>query len=225
MEWCKGRASRRSPFFMVSEKFRFANFPGICYDAEKGVLEKGGLPVPVDRKNVIADTFANMVQRSGLDKITVKALIEECHISRQTFYYHFQDLMDVLEYSIRQATQDLVEQSVQAETMGEALGIFVGFTVEHFPMLQKLLDSQRRAQIETIMLEGVMAYLRAMARHSTAGRLAVSYGEQEVLLRYNAYGLVGILLAYGGRKDLDQEKLVALLERILSGEMTQWLSS
>lgn len=109
--------------------------------------------------------------------------------------------------------------------MGEALGIFVGFTVEHFPMLQKLLDSQRRAQIETIMLEGVMAYLRAMARHSTAGRLAVSYGEQEVLLRYNAYGLVGILLAYGGRKDLDQEKLVALLERILSGEMTQWLSS
>ena len=77
-------------------------------------------------------------------------------------------------------------------------------------MLQKLLDSQRRAQIETIMLEGVMAYLRAMARHSTAGRLAVSYGEQEVLLRYNAYGLVGILLAYGGRKDLDQEKLVAL---------------
>lgn len=212
-------------FFMVSEKFRFANFPGICYDAEKGMLDKGGLPVQVNRKNVIADTFVNMVQRSGLDKITVKALIEECHISRQTFYYHFQDLMDVLEYSIRQATQDLVEQSVQAETMGEALGIFVGFTVEHFPMLQKLLDSQRRAQIETIMLEGVMAYLRAMARHSTAGRLAVSYGEQEVLLRYNAYGLVGILLAYGGRKDLDQEKLVALLERILSGEMTQWLSS
>ncbi len=105
------------------------------------------------------------------------------------------------------------------------MSIFVGFTVEHFPMLQKLLDSQRRAQIETIMLEDVMAYLRAMARHSTAGRLVVSYGEQEVLLRYNAYGLVGILLAYGGRKDLDQEKLVALLERILSGEMTQWLSS
>ena len=53
--------------------------------------------MPVDMKNVLADTFAEMVKQGNVDKITVKALIEECHISRQTFYYHFQDIMDVLE--------------------------------------------------------------------------------------------------------------------------------
>lgn len=52
--------------------------------------------MPIDMKSVIADTLLTMKQRKGIDKITVKALIEECHISGQTFYYHFQDIMESL---------------------------------------------------------------------------------------------------------------------------------
>ena len=40
-------------------------------------------------ESLIADTFVDMLEKEDLDKITVKRLIEECHISRQTFYYHF----------------------------------------------------------------------------------------------------------------------------------------
>lgn len=61
--------------------------------------------MPVDMKSIIADTFLHMVQHGNIDKITVKALIDECHISRQTFYYHFKDIMDVLEWSVQQAMQ------------------------------------------------------------------------------------------------------------------------
>ena len=53
--------------------------------------------MPIDMKSVIAEAFKDMVRRGNADKITVKALIEECHISRQTFYYHFQDILDVME--------------------------------------------------------------------------------------------------------------------------------
>lgn len=53
--------------------------------------------MPVDMKNVIAGTFATMAKQKGIDKITVKALIDACGISRQTFYYHFQDIMEVVE--------------------------------------------------------------------------------------------------------------------------------
>ena len=51
--------------------------------------------MPADMKEMIAETYARMIRQGDIDKITVKALIEECHISRQTFYYHFQDIMDV----------------------------------------------------------------------------------------------------------------------------------
>ena len=56
--------------------------------------------MPVDMKALIAETLQKMAQKGNIDKITVKSLIEECHISRQTFYYHFQDIMDVMEWSV-----------------------------------------------------------------------------------------------------------------------------
>ena len=59
--------------------------------------------MPVDMKAVIAGTYLQLVQHGNVDKITVKALIDACHISRQTFYYHFRDIMDVLEWSIQRA--------------------------------------------------------------------------------------------------------------------------
>ena len=77
--------------------------------------------MPADMKNIIGETFVKMVARKGIDKITVKALIEACHISRQTFYYHFQDIMDVLEWCVRQETNALVKESLKAEDLQTAL--------------------------------------------------------------------------------------------------------
>ena len=50
---------------------------------------------------MIVNTFTKMVEAGKTDKITEKALIKECHISRQTFYYHFHDIMDVLEWTFK----------------------------------------------------------------------------------------------------------------------------
>ena len=47
-----------------------------------------------DMKSMIADTFSQMLEKEDIDKITVTKLIGECHISRQTFYYHFQDIQN-----------------------------------------------------------------------------------------------------------------------------------
>ena len=176
--------------------------------------------MPVNMKNIIADTFAKMVEKENVDKITVKALISECHISRQTFYYHFQDIMDVLEWSIRQATQHLVEKSLEAgDDMRSALKIFIAFSVDNYPRIRKLMESQRRKQIEQIMIEAAEAYLSELAQKRRPD-LAFNYADREVILRFNAFGLVGILLMYCREKQLDQEKLAGQLELLLSGQLT-----
>ena len=177
--------------------------------------------MPVDMKMVIAQAYKNKVQHEDVDKITVKSLIEECRISRQTFYYHFQDIMDVLEWSIEQQTRQLVEQSLKAEDMRSVLEIFIAFTVEQFPMLEKLMRSRRRAQIEKLMLDAVRTYLTQLAQHQ-GQQVSMSDFDREVLLQYNVCGLVGVLMEYGGRKKLDAEQLAARLESILSGSLSGW---
>lgn len=177
--------------------------------------------MPVDMKALIAQAYKNKIQHEDVDKITVKSLIEECHISRQTFYYHFQDIMDVLEWSVRQQTQLLVEQSLRAPDLRSVLRIFISFTVEQFPMLEKLMRSQRRAQIEQLMVDSMGTYLTQLAEHQGPD-VAMNAVDREILLQYSVCGLVGVLMAYGGKKNLNQERLASQLESILSGSMNGW---
>ncbi len=39
-----------------------------------------------------------MMAVKPMDKITVKDLVEICGVNRQTFYYHFDDVYDLLEW-------------------------------------------------------------------------------------------------------------------------------
>lgn len=46
-------------------------------------------------------TFA----QKGTKKLTVKDLVEECHITRQAFYYHFEDIPALLRWMFERDTQ------------------------------------------------------------------------------------------------------------------------
>ena len=72
--------------------------------------------MPVNMKSIIADAYYQQTKQKSVDKITVKDLVEACHISRQTFYYHFRDLQEVLEWSAQQALQKALERSEAAPT-------------------------------------------------------------------------------------------------------------
>mgnify|MGYP002284720339 FL=1 len=87
--------------------------------------------MPIDMKNIISETFISMVRQKGLDKITVKALIEACNISRQTFYYHFQDIMDVVEWSVGRSAQNMLSRSLEAESPEKALEVFITSAIEN----------------------------------------------------------------------------------------------
>lgn len=56
--------------------------------------------MPVQVKPMIAEAFIRLSKQKNIDKITVKDLVEACGISRQTFYYHFQDILEVIEWSL-----------------------------------------------------------------------------------------------------------------------------
>ena len=167
--------------------------------------------MPIDTKRIIANALEEMLRNKSIDKITVSSLIEACGISRQTFYYHFRDLMDVLEW----LAQKLAERSMQAETTHEALHAFLSYAVENHALLRRLLESQRRAQIETILADLVTSYLWEVARHRQLA-LPEDSAEVEAAIRFSVYGLVGILLTYGGKKDLDQERLIQWMETLLT---------
>ncbi len=171
-----------------------------------------------DMKILIAENFTALLEKKDIDKITVKQLIEECHISRQTFYYHFRDIMDVLEWTFRRAATEAAEQSLESENHLDALRIFTSFVSENKNKLDRLVNSKNWIQIEGILVESVAMYLGKIAR-SKFSDIEISYDDMEMMLRFYASGMVGVILHYSRKNQLDEEKLIRQIEKIITGKI------
>lgn len=49
-------------------------------------------------KNLLSDSLKNLMLTKPLNKITVQQLVDGCKLNRRTFYYHFQNIYDLLEW-------------------------------------------------------------------------------------------------------------------------------
>ena len=170
--------------------------------------------MPIDMKTVISNTFVSMVKQKGIDKITVKALIEACDISRQTFYYHFQDIMEVIGWSLEQAAKNMLAKSLEADTPEEALGILISSAVENRTLIRRLLDSQKREQIEKLFVHAARTYLQELIRNKPH-KVALDYADTEIALDFWAFGITGLLFKYTAQDRIDVENLANQRCRLL----------
>ena len=51
-------------------------------------------------KRALAFSLKKLLAQSPLDKITVQNIVDDAEVSRKTFYYHFQDIYDLLEWAL-----------------------------------------------------------------------------------------------------------------------------
>lgn len=173
--------------------------------------------MPGNMKNLIADTFAALMMKKDIDKISVKDLVEACNISRQTFYYHFQDLLQVIEWGSDQQLQQALASSLQARTLEDALEIFLNMAVSQHKFIQRLLQSQRREHLEKVFVSAIEEYLTGVLQHRLDLR-SVSMDDLTFAKSFYTHGVVGVLLNYCGREDLDTKKLARQLAQLLTSQ-------
>lgn len=53
-------------------------------------------------KQLLADTFRDLLRKYPLSKITVKDLVDACDLSRNAYYYYFHDKYDLMNWIIDQ---------------------------------------------------------------------------------------------------------------------------
>ena len=155
----------------------------------------------VDMKQMIAQTLAKRLEQKSVDKITVKELVEACGISRQAFYYHFQDIMDVIEWITSQALDASVDASLAAPTPQQAIKTVILSLRENGKLIQHLMASQRRPEIERLLVRSARLYL-----------------EKDAAIRFHSYGLVGMLVETLPSA-IDADALAGQLCRLLTGEI------
>ena len=62
-------------------------------------------------KKALAVSLKKLLSKKELSKITISNITDECGVNRQTFYYHFKDIYDLLEWIYKNMCNFLVIKS------------------------------------------------------------------------------------------------------------------
>ena len=72
-------------------------------------------------KYALAQSLRKLLKERPLDKITVKDLVEDCGVNRQTFYYHFQDKYDLINWYFDRILLESFQHMGEGKTAYEGL--------------------------------------------------------------------------------------------------------
>ena len=60
-------------------------------------------------KNAIIDAFWLLLEEKPYSKITVKDIVDRCQINRNTFYYYFHDIPELVEITIKNDADHIIQ--------------------------------------------------------------------------------------------------------------------
>ena len=162
-------------------------------------------------KILIAEAFIDLLEKESIDKITVKQLIEECHISRQTFYYHFRDIYDLVAWIISSDITEILSGRKTYDTWQDGfLAIFHAVEKNHV-FVFNVYNSMSREQMERSLTGPVTELLLSVLKETeSSGRLR----EEELMFisSFYSYAFIGIMLDWIG--DGMHEKPELMIRRI-----------
>lgn len=92
-------------------------------------MNRGG-KMGIKTKDLIIEVFFDLLKKESLEQISVTDLVEECKISRQTFYYHFKDIPAMLDWIFKTKTDLAVSLVEKSFSLVDIIKIHTGFTKE-----------------------------------------------------------------------------------------------
>lgn len=157
-------------------------------------------------KRAISEAFVELLDEMPLDKIRVKDIAARCGISRNTFYYYYQDIYALLADVFRQEVQrELESAGSPADSLIERFLEGVSFAREHKRAIYHIYNSLSREELERYLYL-VTDHIMRRTIQEAGVPAGVSEEDVDKLISFYRFALVGVLLdwvANGMKADID----------------------
>ena len=99
-------------------------------------------------KHALEASLKNILLKKPLNKITVKDIADDCGINRMTFYYHFKDIYDLVEWSCIEDARKALEGKKTYDTWQQGFLQIFEAVLENKPFIMNVYHSVSREQVE-----------------------------------------------------------------------------
>lgn len=181
--------------------------------------------MPNFTKQAIMDTFLRLLDQKPLDRITVREIVTECQISRNTFYYHFGDVYALLDALLRQDAKRLKERHRAGEPWDENLGQVITYIMENRRRARHIYDSQSHDLLERLFYQATEELFFEYVREAAQG-LQVSEEDLQAVVYFYQSAFVGAALDWMRRGMKDDPKVwLERIRRLMRGNTRRMLEN
>lgn len=144
-------------------------------------------------KEVIIKTLFELLNEKPLAKITVKDIVERCGVNRNTFYYHFRDISDVVECALKREVDKAFEQPVEIDSVLECLEVLVNLIGENRKAMLHIYGSLQRENF-TNALDKMCQYIVSQYAEHNFDPEILEKEEVKVLMHFYKCVMIGVML-------------------------------
>ena len=99
-------------------------------------------------KYALENSLKNLLLQKPLDKITISDITDDCGISRMTFYYHFKDIYDLVEWSCFEDARKALQENKTYETWQQDYLQIFEEVKKNKPFIMNVYKCVHREQVE-----------------------------------------------------------------------------
>lgn len=99
-------------------------------------------------KQAMRMSLLRLLNEKPYQQITVKEIVEDCGLNRNTFYYHFHDLNELLETTMDDRVQRIVRAHPTLASVEACFDALVDFVLENRQAILHLYHSEQRPMME-----------------------------------------------------------------------------
>lgn len=146
-------------------------------------------------KKALVASFIRILKEKQFEKINIKDITDDCGVARMTFYYHFQDIYDLLDYVMREKLRTSVSKTFTYETWQEDYVAVFEAVLKEKVFFLKIFNSIDLRRMEYYLSDFAHQCVYEMLDELTEMNGLVLNGKRrEMVCDIYCYSMVGLLL-------------------------------
>ena len=175
-------------------------------------------------KRALEASLKKLLLQKPLDKITIRDITDDCGINRMTFYYHFKDIYDLIEWSLIEDADRVIAGNRTLATWQQGLLRIFEAVRDNRALILNIYRSVSHEQVELYLYRLTYDLMLGVVEEQAAG-MSVRPEDKRFIADFYKYALVGLVLDWvrqGMREDPQQ--LVDRLSQLVSGNIAAALA-
>ena len=159
-------------------------------------------------KRALAASLKKLLATKPLGKITVIDIVNDCEVNRQTFYYHFQDINDLLEWLIMNEAKQALGDDKTYDTWQQGFIKILQYARENKSIVMNISNSIDHDQAEKYLYNIAYDLLIGVVDEKASG-MPIKEEDKKAIADFYKYAFVGLTLDWF-KKGMKQDPQVII---------------